>query len=198
MTSSSKTDAELVSDVLGGDKRAFDLLMSRHKSWLYVFIRRHVRSAEDAYDILQESFASAWKALSRYDPERPFDVWIRRIALNKCRDHARAGAVQRRLFSLFGVAQDVAEQTPDKAAPADRASVAGEALARLETAIAALPVQLREPLVLTALQGFSQAEAAETLGIRVKAVETRVYRARKRLAEALDRSDVADVAMERS
>jgi RNA polymerase sigma-70 factor (ECF subfamily) len=63
--------------------------MRRHKGWLYQFIRRYVADRDDAYDVLQESFVSAWSALSRFDPERPFEAWLRRIALNKCRDRAR-------------------------------------------------------------------------------------------------------------
>ena len=89
MTQAEATDAELVARVLRGEDAAFTALMRRHKSWLYLFIRRHTPTSEDAWDILQDSFASAWKALKRYDPTRPFDVWLRRIALNKCRDRGQ-------------------------------------------------------------------------------------------------------------
>ena len=76
----------------------------------------------------------------------------------------------------------------DETAAASEASTddANEAaLTRLDRAIAALPGQLKEPLLLTAFEGLSQAAAGEALGISAKAVETRVYRARKLLAEAL-------------
>ena len=194
MTDAEATDAQLVARVLRGEEPAFTALMRRHKSWLYVFIRRHAPTAEDAYDILQESFASAWAALRRYDPARPFDVWLRRIALNKCRDRGRKDAVRRRVFSFIGMTPEALEQAPDLSARPDQTSISDETLRKLDEAVRRLPAGLREPLVLTALQGLSQKEAAETLGVTPKVVEMRVYRARKRLAETLDRPDFADLA----
>jgi len=79
--------------------------MARHKGWLYQFIRRYVADRDDAYDVLQESFVSAWGALGRFDPERPLEAWLRRIALNKCRDRARRSAVRRRRRILARAAE---------------------------------------------------------------------------------------------
>ena len=194
MSDEPATDGQLVARILAGEAPAFNQLMTRHKSWLYLFIRRHVRSADDAYDILQESFASAWGALKRYDQTRPFEIWLRRIALNKCRDRGRREAVRRRVFAFVGAPQDVEQTVADGAPGADAAHIAGEALARLDQALAQLPAKLREPLVLTSLQGLSQRDAAQVLGVSEKAVETRAYRARRRLAELLAPTDSADVA----
>ena len=188
------TDAKLVARVLQGEEAAFTALMRRHKSWLYVFVRRHVRSADDAYDVVQEAFASAWRALRSYDPARPFDVWLRRIALNKCRDRARKEAVRRRVLGVFGLPAEAAEQAADERAGAEDARIADETLRRLQAALADLPGHLREALILTALQGLSQREAADLLGVSPKVVETRAYRARKQLAAVLERSDAFDVA----
>jgi RNA polymerase sigma-70 factor (ECF subfamily) len=188
------TDAELVARVLRGEEPAFTALMRRHKSWLYLFIRRHTSTSEDAYDVLQDSFVSAWGALKRYDPSRPFDIWLRRIALNKCRDRGRKEAVRRRVFGLAGAPPETLEQAPDPGAAPDQAKIADETLRRLDQAIRKLPAGLREPLVLTALQGLSQREAAEVLGVTPKVVEMRAYRARKQLAAQLNVSDIEDVA----
>jgi RNA polymerase sigma factor (sigma-70 family) len=187
------TDADLVARVLGGEDAAFTALMRRHKSWLYVFIRRHTPNAEDAWDILQDSFASAWRALNSYDPERPLDAWLRRIALNKCRDRARRESVRRRFMSLVGLPGDDRPQAADPAAPAEAVKIAGETLARLNAALEALPAHLKEPLILTALQGLSQKEAADLIGATPKVVEMRVYRARKQLAAMLDPEDFRDI-----
>ncbi len=97
------------------------------------------------------------------------------------------------LFGLAGAAETTAE-VPDPAVGADDTVAARRALARLETAIAALPRGLKEPLVLTALEGLSHKEAGDVLGMNAKAVETRVYRARKQLALVLDRGDIEDLA----
>lgn len=164
--------------------------MRRHKGWLYQFIRRYVADRDDAYDVLQESFVSAWGALSRFDPERPFEAWLRRIALNKCRDRARRNAVRRAALAILGVSANLGEPA---ATPPDSAHQVDHALQRLEGAIAKLPRPLKEALVLTALEGLSHKEAGETLGINAKAVETRVYRAKRRLALVLDPGDLADL-----
>ena len=193
MSGADATDAELVAEVLSGREAAFTALMRRHKSWLFLFVRRHVTTSEDAYDIVQEAFASAWGALKSYDRARPFDIWLRRIALNKCRDRGRREAVRRRAFALVGIAPEAVEQVPDAAPGAEAASIGGEALRRLNAAIAALPAALREPLVLTAIEGLSHKEAGEMLGLNPKAVETRVYRAKKRLAELLDPADLGEM-----
>jgi RNA polymerase sigma-70 factor (ECF subfamily) len=189
------SDQALTARAVKGEQAAFAILMRRHKGWLYRFVRRYVLDAEEAYDVLQESFASAWAALSRYDPERPFEVWLRRIALNKCRDRARKAAVRRALFGFAG-APEHRPEIPDPARGADSAAASRQALARLEAAIAGLPRGLKEPLVLTALEGLSHKETGEILGLNAKAVETRVYRARKALAAALERSDLDDLSDE--
>jgi len=188
------SDSALATRAAGGDEAAFGALMRRHKGWLYRFIRRYVGDPEEGYDVLQESFTAAWAALRRYDPERPFDVWLRRIALNKCRDRARKAAVRRVLFGTLGSATPA--EPVDPSPPADRQATTNRALQRLEQAIADLPAQLKEPLVLTTLEGLSHKEAAELLGLNAKAVETRVYRAKKQLAARLERGDLADIAGE--
>jgi RNA polymerase sigma-70 factor (ECF subfamily) len=187
-------DAQLAIAARDGDEAAFGAIMRRHKGWLYRFIRRYVADRDDAYDVLQESFVSAWGALSRFDPERPFQAWLRRIALNKCRDRARRNTVRRAALRLFGFANSAtqSESTP----PGDSAAASDQAVRRLEGAIAKLPRQLKESLVLTMLEGLSHKETGALLGINAKAVETRVYRAKRRLAAELDPQDLSDLASE--
>jgi RNA polymerase sigma factor CnrH len=186
-------DASLAVAARQGDQAAFAALMRRHKGWLYQFIRRYVADRDDAYDVLQESFVSAWGALSRFDPERPFEAWLRRIALNKCRDRARRNAVRRAALRIFGFG--VEGMSAESAAPLAESSVTVDhALRRLDVAIANLPRQLKEPLVLTMLEGLSHKEAGALLGINAKAVETRVYRAKRQLASMLNLEDLEDIS----
>lgn len=184
-------DHVLTSAAAEGDEEAFAALMRRHKTWLYRFIRRYSGDSDDAYDLLQDTFVSAWQALARFDPQRSFPVWLRRIALNKCRDRARRTAVRRAALALFGF-----DAATNRYAPAaDELTGSEQALRRLEQAIADLPRRLKEPLILTALQGLSHKEAAAILGINAKAVEMRVYRARRRLASAMQREDIDEIAV---
>jgi RNA polymerase sigma-70 factor (ECF subfamily) len=181
-----ETDADLVRRARGDDQRAFSLLMARHKHWVYRFVRRYVGDADEAYDVVQDAFVAAMSNLHRYDPERPFDVWLRRIALNKCRDRARRLAV-RHAFGLSRRGPEETEAVADTAPGAEDTAASSAALKALDQAIAALPAALKEPLVLTVLEGLSQKEAGALLGLSAKAVEVRVYRAKRQLAEMLDR-----------
>jgi RNA polymerase sigma factor (sigma-70 family) len=187
-----ESDADLVRRARAGEQRAFSLLMARHKHWLYRFIRRYVGDADEAYDVVQDAFVAAMSNLNRYDPGRPFEAWLRRIALNKCRDRARREAV-RRAFGLSRRGPEETEAVADAAAGADQSLATGAALGALDRAIAALPAALKEPLVLTVLEGLSQKEAGVILGLSAKAVEVRVYRAKRQLAEMLDRDAMADL-----
>lgn len=176
-------DAALAAQAAEGDERAFSTLVTRHKAGLYRFARRYVGNADDAYDIVQQSFVSAWGALDRYDPRRPFGPWLHAIILNKCRDHARREKVRRvLLISEWGAAEKVA----DTALSAEERWIAEEGLGALDRAVAALPRALKEPLILTAIEGLSQAEAGRRLEISPKAVESRVARARRKLATILE------------
>ena len=183
-------DCVLTSAATQGDEEAFAALMRRHKTWLYRFIRRYAGDSDEAYDLLQDTFVSAWQALARFDPQRSFPVWLRRIALNKCRDRARRLAVRRAALSLFGLDAANSRYVP----AADELAGSEQALRRLDQAIANLPRRLKEPLILTTLQGLSHKEAAAILGINAKAVEMRVYRARRRLAAELQREDIEEIA----
>jgi RNA polymerase sigma factor (sigma-70 family) len=185
-------DASLAVLARQGDHAAFAALMRRHKGWVYQFVRRYIADRDDAYDVLQESFVSAWRALARFDTERPFEAWLRRIALTKCRDRARRNAVKHAALRLFGL--ESAEPGGLATKAADEAADGIAAARRLEAAIARLPRQLKEPLVLTALEGLSHKEAGAVLGINAKAVETRVYRAKRRLAAELEPADLSDIA----
>src|SRR5262245_48027569 len=87
-------DAGLVRAAIAGDTSAFSSLIARYKEPLYRFIRRYVGDADEAYDLVQETFVSCWTALDTFDTARPLLTWLRRIALNKCRDWSRRRKVR--------------------------------------------------------------------------------------------------------
>ena len=155
--------------------------MRRHREPIYRLIRGYIGNAEDALDLVQECFTSAYLNLERYDQSRPMRAWLSRIAINKCRDWARRRRVRRFLLAAGSMTREAA-QVPDLTpAPADVVADREE-LELLSKAIAELPATLKEPLILRTIEGLSQAETAEVLAISEKAVETRLYRARTRLA----------------
>ncbi|QOT73150.1 sigma-70 family RNA polymerase sigma factor [Sphingobium fuliginis] len=157
--------------------------MRRHRDAVFRLARGHAGDATEALDITQETFISAFAALGRYDGARPFRLWIARIAVNKCRDWARRRAVRR--FFTFARPIEEAGAVADGMPTPEEAVQSRAELAHIHAAIAALPGNLKDVLVLRAIEGMSQAEAAQILGISEKAVETRLYRARNKLAEGL-------------
>ncbi|MFT3907107.1 MAG: RNA polymerase sigma factor [Steroidobacteraceae bacterium] len=187
------SDRALVEQSLGGDRHAFATLIARHGDGLYQFAIRHVPQRADAHDVVQDTFIAAWQALRSYDPDRPLYVWLRSILFNRCRDLARKAAV-RRILVLFGAGDP--QQIEAVADPAPHAEVAltqAAALRRFEAALNSLPHALREPLVLTQWDGLSAREAAELLGTNARAVENRIYKARKKLATLLQPEDLQDL-----
>lgn len=174
-------DAELAILAAGGREAAFAELVRRHHQPLYRLIMTNIGDADEALDLVQETFLSAHRALGRYDPAHKMRSWLAAIALNKCRDWGRRRAV-RRLFRLARPLEDAGEVAHD-APGQDVETDARRRMAQVARAIASLPANQREVLTLRTIEGLSQAEVAALLGISTKAVETRLYRARARLQE---------------
>lgn len=173
-------DGRLVRAALAGDPSSFSKLVEHHKEGLYRFVRRYTGDADEAYDLVQEAFVAAWTALDKFDQTRSFAVWLRRIALNKCRDWSRRRKVRQFFFGAASL-QTIDVPTFDSANDADEGL-----LTRLDRAIASLPPALKEPLLLTVFEQLSHVEAAKLLGLTAKAVETRLYRAKQRLRKLLE------------
>ncbi len=177
------SDRELAALAQAGQQLAYREFLRRYKAPVFRLIRNNIGDPDEAMDLTQESFVAGFAALSRYDTDRPFRIWIARIALNKCRDWGR----RRKVRSFFAralpreSAHDVASDGPaPDAEAADRAE-----LARVRTAMSRLPANLREILILRGVEELSQAETAELLRISEKTVETRLYRARAKLRAML-------------
>lgn len=177
------SDGELAALALSGKQLAFREFVRRYKEPVYRIVRSNIGDADEALDLTQETFVAAFGALNRYDPERPFRVWVARIALNKCRDWARRQSV-RAFFKRARPIEDALALSTEAPSPETEAGDREE-LARVTVALSKLPHKLREVLVLRAVEGLSQAEAADALGVSEKTVETRLYRARQRLSEGL-------------
>lgn len=183
MTTADPDDRALATRALAGDQTAYGALMRRHRDAMFRLARGAIGDPDEALDITQESFVAAFAALARYDGSRPFRVWIARITLNKCRDWGRRRAVRR----FFGFAKpiDDALDIADAGATPEEAARSAQEVARINAAIATLPANLKDVLLLRTIEQMRQAEAAQVLGITEKAVETRLYRARAKLAEIL-------------
>lgn len=180
-----RADAELAVLAAGGDDQAYAQLVRRHQDGVYRLLRRYLGSDDEAYEASHEAFVAAWRALSKYDPTRAFGPWLRTIAINKARDRGRRLTVRRLFFGAESLEEAGGLENLDPAPAADEDLILRERLIALDRAIAALPSKLKEALLLTAVEGLSQREAGATLGVSAKTIETRAYRARKRLLQVL-------------
>lgn len=176
------SDAALIRRAISGSRAAFGTLVEPHFARLISLAGRMLGGTHQAEDAVQEALASVWLARHRLDPDRPIGPYLTTVVLNKCRDQLR----KRKAARLFGLDTPtetlfVADESPD---PEEVAAQRDE-LRRLTTEIEQLPIRLREALVLVIMDDRTQAEAAALLGVSEKTVETRIYRARKRLRERL-------------
>jgi len=173
-------DERLAVRAAGGDRRAFEVLVTRHRRAVYRLCWSATGNPADADDAAQETFLRVYRALPSYDPERPFGPWLRKIAWNCGLSVRRDGQA--------GVPMVSGEEHPDPADPADGPEVAAsgnEEKRRVAAAMAGLPAELRTVMVLRAVEGLSYAEIAEAAGIPAGTVMSRLSRARQRLVAAL-------------
>lgn len=180
------SDGDLATLAVAGRDAAYGEIVRRHRSHVYRLIAGNLGDPDEALDLTQETFVSAHRALRRYDPARPMRAWLSAIAINKCRDWGRRRAVRRFLAFARPIDEMVhavaADEPGHDVTAADR-----QEIDMLRKEIAKLPSSLREPLVLHMIEGMTQAETAAVLSISTKAVETRLRRARIKLAERLGR-----------
>lgn len=172
-------DTELMRRVQSADEAALGALMERWERPVKSVIARIVLNTSEAGDLAQETFVRVWQQRDRYRPEAPFRPWIFAIAVNLARNRLRWWR------SRPEVALEEWTEGPDEAATGVRAAEARERAAAVRDAIATLPTELREALVLFEYERMSQAEIALAVGATPKAVETRIYRAREKLRAAL-------------
>ncbi|MBI4613176.1 MAG: RNA polymerase sigma factor [Planctomycetes bacterium] len=172
-----ENDRDLVLAVKRGDERALALVLSTYQRPLYGAVYPVLVDHAAAEDVLQEAFVRFWKTIDRFDPELPLFPWLRRIAVNLALN--RAGQKKRRHVSI--------ENAPEPAVQGcqEERVMEQEEVQRAEEALGRLDPDRRAVLTLRAVQGLSYAEIAETLGIALGTVMSRLFRARLELREIL-------------
>ncbi len=173
-------DRALVDRARSGDAEAFSELVRRHQHRLVGFLRALVSRHEEAEDVAQEVFLRAFKSLRQFRGASSFKTWLYQIASNAARTHLG----KRRTEPVAPARDDVDGDPPE---PRDPHDLEGALIARdrLAQALAALPIELREAVVLRDVQGFDYREIAELAGIPIGTVESRIFRGRQRLRLAL-------------
>ncbi|HEX2851981.1 MAG TPA: sigma-70 family RNA polymerase sigma factor [Opitutaceae bacterium] len=180
-------DTELMRRVQRGDESAFGVLLQRWERPVKSVIARLVFNSREAGDLAQETFVRVWQQREKFRPDAEFRPWVFSIALNLARNRLRWWR-RRPNVSLeeWNEKEGAAEVGGGKREMGgSRALERAERAAAVRAAVAALPVDLREALVLFEYENLSHAEIAAALGGTPKAVESRIYRAREKLRHAL-------------
>lgn len=169
-----------------GDDLALNEIMLRWREKVTGFLLRMTGDAETAVDLALETFVRLYQSRASYTPRAAFPTYLFRIAANLARNHQRwrrrHPTVTLEDFTTDAEAQAETPQ-PDECADHD------ERLAAIEKAIAALPTELREAMLLFTYEDMSYAEIAEAAHCTAKAAETRIYRARQMLKGLLKELD---------
>ena len=177
----------LMTAVREGDHEAFGDLERALRGRAFQVARSLVGSREDAMELCQEAFLKVFRSRETYDPDQPFLPWFHRILRNTCFSFLRK---HRRLkkSSLSGVdddGEDVDFEIVDLAPGPSASAVESERAVLLRDALERLSARDREILALRQFQELSYKEIARTLDIPEGTVMSRLYHARRRLAEAL-------------
>jgi len=177
MSDRAAADRDLIRRYLAGDVDAFETLMQAHEGRVFSICLRMLRNRDQALDATQDVFLIVFRKADRYKEQAAFSTWLYRVAVNTCYDHLRRGKRKR------------TEPIPEHLDPQDPTS--GDALHAVELrpdiqrALQSISPEFRAVAVLVDLEGMSLESAADTLGVPIGTVKSRVFRARRQLAEEL-------------
>ena len=181
-------DARDMARLVNGHDAALNDLMERHGERLFHYLIRSLQDENDAADLAQETFVRVFQNRWRFNPSQKFTTWLYAIASNLVRDRYRWRS--RHPQVSLDAENDQTEASlkdnlPNTEEAPDQGLQTRERADAVRRAVTALPAELRQPLILAVYQDLPQAEIAAILKCSVKAVETRIYRARQQLRESL-------------
>jgi RNA polymerase sigma-70 factor (ECF subfamily) len=181
-------DRLLVARVQQGDKRAFELLVSKYQRKINRLVSRLVRDAAEIEDVTQEAFIKAYRALPQFRGESAFYTWLYRIAINTAKNYL-ASQGRRAPTTTDNDAEeaetfDDADQLRDINTPESllMSKQVGETVSR---AMEALPEELRTAIQLREIEGMSYEDIAAAMDCPIGTVRSRIFRARESIAAEL-------------
>ena len=170
-------ERELIRLAQQGDTEAFGQLVVHHQRAVFNIAYRMMGNRQEAEDVAQESFVKTYQALDRFDRERPFAPWLYRITTNTALNWIKRRRPEAELEEE--TARVTATPSPEAQA------IAAETSERLRAAIATLPPNYRAAIELRHFQGLSYQEMSESLDVPLSDVKSWLFRARRKLREAL-------------
>jgi len=183
-------DVALVASARGGDVHAFETLVNKYDRQIFRIAQHITQNKEDAQDVVQDAFLKAYEKLDQFQGNSKFYTWLVRIAVNESLMRLR----KRRTGKMVSIDDDI--ETEEGSVPRDLADWSpnpeqnygqAELAEILRKTIQGLPHGFRIVFVLRDVDGLSTEETAETLGLSVPAVKSRLLRSRLQLRERLSR-----------
>jgi RNA polymerase sigma-70 factor (ECF subfamily) len=174
-------ERKLVRLAQGGDADAFGQLVTLYQGAVFNVTFRLTGNRQEAEDVAQQAFVKAYRALNRFDRERPLGPWLYRIATNTALNW-----IKRRRPEATLVEEEL---LPDPAPGPEAQLIAAEKSARLRAAIAALPPHYRAAIELRHFQGLSYREMSKALDAPLSDVKSWLFRARRRLQRVLEHEE---------
>lgn len=181
-------DRQDMTRLAGGHNGALNDLMERHATPVFHFLCRMLGSEDDANDLAQETFVRVYRSRDSFKSDARFSTWLFTIAANLARNHLRWRARHPNV-SLDAESAETEQSLADTLPAPGDAPFAGlesaERAAAVRAAVARLPEEMRETLVLVEWEEKPIAEAAAILNVPARTIESRLYRARQLLRERL-------------
>jgi RNA polymerase sigma-70 factor (ECF subfamily) len=182
-------ESTLLRQAQQGNTAAFAELVRRHQTAVFNVALRLLGRHADAEDAAQEAFWRAYQALNRFDVERPFRPWIKRITANYCLNRLVSAPVKGQVLAsdlaAAGGPAPGMDQWPNPGLSPEQSVVRREQSARLRAAIQRLPPHFRAVIEYRHFQELSYEEIAQALERPLSSVKSDLFRARKLLAQAL-------------
>jgi RNA polymerase sigma-70 factor, ECF subfamily len=178
-----QTDAELVRLAQEGDLDAFAEIVHRHERRLRIVLLRILDDTRDVEEAVQDAFVQAWRNLARYRAEAALFTWLYRIGVN-----AALAKTRRRVHpttDLDTLPSEGATHVSPEVVP-EAVAEAHDLRARVLAALAELPFEHREAVVLRDVAGLTNEEVAAALDLSVAAAKSRIHRGRLALRELLE------------
>jgi len=173
-------EQDLIRAVRHGDLQAFDIVVRRYGDRMYRFILKYIADRATAEDLTQETFISAFQTLDRFNFQAKFSTWLFGIALNKIRNYYNRAPEARYRFVSDEWLQNFSSQGCSPPDALERKNT----IQIVQRMIDQLPDDMREILILAALEGCSYEEIARIVDVPVGTVKSKLFRARELIRKA--------------